>query len=315
VEVVRALHYSPGGLGAAVKRDLILQVSLPERDERCLRGPYFRCASSQVLNAERAMGEECAACEPGAWRDPRGALLSRAAAAHRCTRRGVSTQTAWRPRTATSPLPSPTTPPSSSPRCGARRPPRPPLPPSVVQVRLGDIQRCKNCDSDDIRVWHRGDRNWSLNDGQIPNCRGERVHVRTGYNHAGGNRRALRNGRASDPPPETPTVSIRHLSIAVRHPRGVASQRRHGPPAVHGARHARLPHPNPNPNPGCAAEPPRRRVAAATWTACCAWSSACAASPPCWPSRAREGSPSCTAPTCASPPPFPANAAVTQSES
>jgi hypothetical protein len=29
VEVVRALHYSPGGLGAAVKRDLILQVRAP----------------------------------------------------------------------------------------------------------------------------------------------------------------------------------------------------------------------------------------------------------------------------------------------
>jgi hypothetical protein len=28
----------------------------------------------------------------------------------------------------------------------------------------------------------RGDRKWPLNDGQIPNFRGERVHVSTGYN-------------------------------------------------------------------------------------------------------------------------------------
>jgi hypothetical protein len=34
------------------------------------------------------------------------------------------------------------------------------------------------------RVRPRGDRNGSLNEGQIPNFRGVRVHVRTGYNRA-----------------------------------------------------------------------------------------------------------------------------------
>ena len=53
-----------------------------------------------------------------------------------------------------------------------------------------------------------------MNDGQIPNSRGVRVDVGTGYNPAEGNRRASRNGRVSDLPPETPSVTIRNFCIA-----------------------------------------------------------------------------------------------------
>jgi hypothetical protein len=52
----------------------------------------------------------------------------------------------------------------------------------------------------------RGDRKWSLNDGRIPNVCGVRVHVSAGYTRVEGNRRASRNGRVSDLPPETPNV-------------------------------------------------------------------------------------------------------------
>jgi hypothetical protein len=55
----------------------------------------------------------------------------------------------------------------------------------------------------------RGDRNWPLNEAHRPNFRGVRVHVSTGYNPGERNRRASRNGRVSDLPPETPTVTIR----------------------------------------------------------------------------------------------------------
>jgi hypothetical protein len=48
-----------------------------------------------------------------------------------------------------------------------------------------------------------------LNDGQIPNFHGVRVHVSTGYNRVEGNRRASRNDLVSDLPPETPDVTIR----------------------------------------------------------------------------------------------------------
>jgi hypothetical protein len=51
----------------------------------------------------------------------------------------------------------------------------------------------------------RRDREWSLNDGQIPNRRVIRVHVSTGYHRVEGNRRASCNGPVSDLPPETPT--------------------------------------------------------------------------------------------------------------
>jgi hypothetical protein len=58
----------------------------------------------------------------------------------------------------------------------------------------------------------RGDREWSLNEGRIPNFRAVRVALGTVYNRVEGNRRASRNGRV---PPETPTVTIRSFCIAV----------------------------------------------------------------------------------------------------
>jgi hypothetical protein len=61
----------------------------------------------------------------------------------------------------------------------------------------------------------RQNRKWPLNDRQIPNVRVVRVHASTGYNRAEGNRRASRNGRVSDLPPEIPNVTIRNFSIAV----------------------------------------------------------------------------------------------------
>ena len=66
-----------------------------------------------------------------------------------------------------------------------------------------------------VRSWRH--REWSLNDGQIPNFRGVRVASDTGYNRVEGNRRASRNGPVSDPPPETPDVTIRNFCIAVAH--------------------------------------------------------------------------------------------------
>ena len=51
------------------------------------------------------------------------------------------------------------------------------------------------------------DRKGSLNDGQTPISRGLRVHASTGYHRCEGNRRASRNGRVSDLPPEIPSDS------------------------------------------------------------------------------------------------------------
>jgi hypothetical protein len=61
----------------------------------------------------------------------------------------------------------------------------------------------------------RGDRKWSLNDGQISNFRGVRVAPGTRYHRVEGNRRA-KNGLVSDLPPEIPTVTIRNFCIGVR---------------------------------------------------------------------------------------------------
>ena len=66
------------------------------------------------------------------------------------------------------------------------------------------------------RVWHGATENGSLNDGQIPQKWFVLVHASTGYNRVAGNRRASRNGRVSDHPPEIFTVTIRNLFIAVR---------------------------------------------------------------------------------------------------
>ena len=84
-------------------------------------------------------------------------------------------------------------------------------PPCVVHARVGSasIQRCKS--------WRKkgGDREWSLNDGQIANPNVVRVALGTGYHRVEGNRRASRNGPVSDLPPEIPTnVTIRNFCIA-----------------------------------------------------------------------------------------------------
>jgi hypothetical protein len=57
-----------------------------------------------------------------------------------------------------------------------------------TQVRLAAVQRYRIVT---LKGSARGnDRKWPVNDGQIPNFRGVRVHVSTGYNHGEGNRRA-----------------------------------------------------------------------------------------------------------------------------
>jgi SNF2 family DNA or RNA helicase len=63
-----------------------------------------------------------------------------------------------------------------------------------------------------LQVWR--DEKWSLNDGQTPNSRSVRVAPGTGYPRVEGNRRASRNGRVSDLPPETADVTIRNFWIA-----------------------------------------------------------------------------------------------------
>jgi hypothetical protein len=75
-------------------------------------------------------------------------------------------------------------------------------------------------------VLARGDRKWPLNDGPIPNCRGLRVHASTGNNRVEGNRRASRNGRVSDLPPDLPTVTIRNF-LVVEGGGGVLPHARH----------------------------------------------------------------------------------------
>jgi hypothetical protein len=57
----------------------------------------------------------------------------------------------------------------------------------------------------------RGDREWPLNEGQIPHFRVVRVALGMGYNRVEGNRRASRNGLVSELPPEIPKVTIRNL--------------------------------------------------------------------------------------------------------
>ena len=55
-----------------------------------------------------------------------------------------------------------------------------------------------------------------MKDGQIPNPNVVRVAPGTGYHCVEGNRRASRNGRVSDLPPEIPHATIRNFLIAVR---------------------------------------------------------------------------------------------------
>jgi hypothetical protein len=66
-------------------------------------------------------------------------------------------------------------------------------------------------------VWARGDRKCPVNDIQIPNFRGVRVHVSTGHNRVEGNRRASRNGRVSSSSTRNPyRYTIRDFCIAER---------------------------------------------------------------------------------------------------
>jgi hypothetical protein len=66
------------------------------------------------------------------------------------------------------------------------------------------------------RVWR--DREWSLNDAQSPNPNVVRVASGTRYHRVAGDRRASRNGRVSDLPPEIPDVTIRTYVVAVCRP-------------------------------------------------------------------------------------------------
>jgi hypothetical protein len=59
-----------------------------------------------------------------------------------------------------------------------------------------------------LRVWH-GATEMALERGTNPKPNVVRLHVSTGYNRVEGNRRASRNGRVSDLPPELPNVTIR----------------------------------------------------------------------------------------------------------
>jgi hypothetical protein len=45
------------------------------------------------------------------------------------------------------------------------------------------LQRCKSCESCNVRVWDGATENGTLNEGQIPNFRGVRVPVSTGNTH------------------------------------------------------------------------------------------------------------------------------------
>jgi hypothetical protein len=66
-----------------------------------------------------------------------------------------------------------------------------------------------------VSVLARGDSEWSLNDGHIPNPNVVGVALGTGYHRVEGNRRASRNGPVSDLPPESPHVTIRNFCIAL----------------------------------------------------------------------------------------------------
>jgi hypothetical protein len=74
-----------------------------------------------------------------------------------------------------------------------------------------------------LRFGTWGDRKCSLNEGQITTFRVVSVHVSTGYNRAEGNRRASRNGRVSELPPENLTYDsqLLHRCSTRRRPRSI----------------------------------------------------------------------------------------------
>jgi hypothetical protein len=73
-----------------------------------------------------------------------------------------------------------------------------------------------------VRARHWGDMNWPLNNGQLPNFRGIRLHVRTGYHRAEGNRRRREKekGRVSSSStrkPLLPLATFASLYVRVAH--------------------------------------------------------------------------------------------------
>ena len=74
-----------------------------------------------------------------------------------------------------------------------------------AQVR--NVQRCKSCANRNSEGLARR-ATGNGREGQIPNVRGVGVQVGTGYHRVEGGRRASRNGRVSDLPPEIPNVTI-----------------------------------------------------------------------------------------------------------
>jgi hypothetical protein len=96
-----------------------------------------------------------------------------------------------------------------------RPPAQPPKDPGVEVCAAMDAVRPQQRKRSRI-VWARGDREWSLNDGQLPNFRAVRVALGTGYNRVEGNRQASRNGPVSVAHPESvalrfatfPTLSV-----------------------------------------------------------------------------------------------------------
>ena len=73
--------------------------------------------------------------------------------------------------------------------------------------------RCEDTANRNVSGLARGDRKWPLNDGQIPNSRGVRVHVSTGLHSFRGDSAgvAKRSHLVSDLPPDTPDVTIRNF--------------------------------------------------------------------------------------------------------
>ena len=82
----------------------------------------------------------------------------------------------------------------------------------------------------------RADREWFLNDGQIPNVRGVRVALKTGHNPGEGNRWASRNGRVS---PSPTRQSDSQLSYRCR-PRSLSHTRRRGATRLYRSCEARV---------------------------------------------------------------------------
>jgi hypothetical protein len=64
-----------------------------------------------------------------------------------------------------------------------------------------------------VRVWHEGDRERLLNEGQLPDSRGVRVALGTGYRRVRGIGRAWRNGRGTS----SPTQKSNRFTMGAHH--------------------------------------------------------------------------------------------------